>query len=608
MSDTYVTKINSKFIAASEVVPNSPLATTLATLGAAGAYEVVSLNANGKPNVANPSTKVIYLTKSSTAGLTDPYTEWIYTGTNGEAAVESKWEIIGETTIDLSGYKRTQTAVNDPSASGNTLTAIATISQDAQGVITATKKTIQDGTTSQKGVVQLQDSIGATETTDTKAATPKSVRDAINALDVSAIGGSGKYITTVSEADGKISATAVDFPTTMTPSSHAHGSITNDGKIGTTANLSVVTGTGGAVTTKDLTVNAPSASGNSVEFIDSVSQASDGKITASKKTVSTMGGANGTAAGTAGLVPAPTATDNNKFLKGDGTWSTVATSDTKVTQTVVTSSDTSEYPVLYAPSGQTSTTTTTAKFATAAKYKPSTNTLSVNISGDAATASAAKSGSTLDNAINGKADKVASATDGNLASLTSTGNLADSGKKASDFATSAQGTKADSAIQGVKLYGASANLTPDSGKVVTIPNAIAQGATGATNGLLTAADKLKLDGLTSGATKVESSTTNGNIKINGTETTVYTHPTTTAATAAAVKVGKDSAGHVVLGAALTASDVGAATTAQGTKADSAVQDVTVAGTSVVDSSTKVAAIQVATSAVYGVVTIETDTF
>ena len=58
------------------------------------------------------------------------------------------------------------------------------------------------------------------------------------------------------------------------------------------------------------------------------------------------------------------------------------------------------------------------------------------------------------------------------------------------------------------------------------------------------------------ATKTESSTTNGNIKINGTETTVYTHPTATATDAAAVKVGKDSSGHVVLGDALTKSDVG----------------------------------------------------
>ena len=34
----------------------------------------------------------------------------------------------------------------------------------------------------------------------------------------------------------------------------------------------------------------------------------------------TMVGANGTNAGTTGAVPAPTATDNTKFLRGDGTW------------------------------------------------------------------------------------------------------------------------------------------------------------------------------------------------------------------------------------------------------------------------------------------------
>lgn len=74
----------------------------------------------------------------------------------------------------------------------------------------------------------------------------------------------------------------------------------------------------------------------------------------------------------------------------------------------------------------------------------------------------------------------------------------------------------------------------------------------------------KLANIAEGATKVEASSTNGKIKINGTDTIVYTHPTTTAVTAAAVKVGKDSSGHVVLGNALTAIDVGAiATTAKG---------------------------------------------
>lgn len=40
----------------------------------------------------------------------------------------------------------------------------------------------------------------------------------------------------------------------------------------------------------------------------------------------------------------------------------------------------------------------------------------------------------------------------------------------------------------------------------------------------TSAYKSKVDGITTGATKVESSSTNGNIKINSTEKTVYTHP------------------------------------------------------------------------------------
>lgn len=47
---------------------------------------------------------------------------------------------------------------------------------------------------------------------------------------------------------------------------------------------------------------------------------------------------------------------------------------------------------------------------------------------------------------------------------------------------------------------------------------------------LSKADRTKLDGIASGATKVEASDTNGKIKINGTDTTVYTHPTSGANT------------------------------------------------------------------------------
>ena len=53
--------------------------------------------------------------------------------------------------------------------------------------------------------------------------------------------------------------------------------------------------------------------------------------------------------------------------------------------------------------------------------------------------------------ISGKADKVAGATNGNFAGLDANGNLTDSGKKAADFATAAQGALADTAIQSEDL-------------------------------------------------------------------------------------------------------------------------------------------------------------
>ena len=51
-------------------------------------------------------------------------------------------------------YKTTQTAKADPTAGGTTITAIDTISQNTNGVITATKKTIRSASGTQTGVVQ----------------------------------------------------------------------------------------------------------------------------------------------------------------------------------------------------------------------------------------------------------------------------------------------------------------------------------------------------------------------------------------------------------------------------------------------------------------------
>lgn len=82
-----------------------------------------------------------------------------------------------------------------------------------------------------------------------KAATVSTVTNAINALDggIIGVGSTNKTITSLSQTDGNVSATfdvinitksqVSDFPTEMTPSSHVHGNITNDGDITTTATI-----------------------------------------------------------------------------------------------------------------------------------------------------------------------------------------------------------------------------------------------------------------------------------------------------------------------------------------------------------------------------------
>ena len=69
-----------------------------------GAFVTAALTTGEKPvpNVPEPSNKVIYLTKDADSEIKDPYTEWIYS---------NKWEIIGETTVDLSDYyKKSETS------------------------------------------------------------------------------------------------------------------------------------------------------------------------------------------------------------------------------------------------------------------------------------------------------------------------------------------------------------------------------------------------------------------------------------------------------------------------------------------------------------------
>lgn len=113
-----------------------------------------------------------------------------------------------------------------------------------------------------------------------------------------------------------------------------------------------------------------------------------------------------------------------------------------------------------------------------AKYdKPSTGIAKTDLADDVQ-ASLGKADTALqDSDIDDKADKVSGATADNFAGLDSNGNLKDSGSKASDFATAAQGTKADSAIQTVKVNGSA--LTPDANKAVDVTFEIPERVTAA---------------------------------------------------------------------------------------------------------------------------------
>ena len=74
--------------------------------------------------------------------------------------------------------KTKQSAKSSPSASGTDIAFIDTVSQNENGEITATRKTVRPASTSQTGVVQLDNTLSGGSTT--KVPTTKTVKDAID--------------------------------------------------------------------------------------------------------------------------------------------------------------------------------------------------------------------------------------------------------------------------------------------------------------------------------------------------------------------------------------------------------------------------------------------
>lgn len=343
-------------------------------------------------------------------------------------------------------FKLKQQAKTSPTASGSTLEFIDSITQDENGEITASKKAVQDGTTSQKGAVQLAGSIGAIVASENnKAATEKAVRDAIN------------NVKTIGISNGH---------------------------------------TGGTIF---LTVNCSSQDFYNTEIEISVSESSNGKgftvVSAPRYIGNTFSGLLKVVNGVSGNIPIRCLnwTDENgkryfgfaATINGSFRFSFSALGpESRVAQISVSDA---------ALSDVTEISRLTVRNCVSAENNTAVGSPSIPTYVDAnGNVQACTDDFVHDSEIVSKANIVSSATAGNFAGLDSNGDLTDSGSKASDFATAAQGSKADSAIQGVKIN--NTTLMPDSNKVVTVPL-----ATTSADGAMSAADKTKLDGIAEGA-------------------------------------------------------------------------------------------------------------
>ena len=130
----------------------------------------ISLAKLGIPNVMQyqGQTATTQTMSDGSATATIALTTGNYTAKKGDVVIDSssareyiwngsKWELFG--VDNISSYKLKQTAVTSPNASSTAIAFIDTISQDANGVITATKKTVQNATTGQAGVVKVGSNI-----------------------------------------------------------------------------------------------------------------------------------------------------------------------------------------------------------------------------------------------------------------------------------------------------------------------------------------------------------------------------------------------------------------------------------------------------------------
>ena len=182
--------------------------------------------------------------------------QWFYNKSEVDTALDGKISksqtqglVKNDGSIDTNTYLTTHQDISGKEDTSNKVTSWSSTTTDAHYPSEKLVKSSLDGKAASSH------NHTKSEITDFPTTMPPSSHTHGNLSNDGKIGSaSGKIITTgtsgtLQASDSITKSMISDFPTSMTPTSHTHGNLSNDGKLGTTSGKPVITTTGGAVTT-----------------------------------------------------------------------------------------------------------------------------------------------------------------------------------------------------------------------------------------------------------------------------------------------------------------------------------------------------------------------
>lgn len=284
-----------------------------AAIGDFGGYKVVSGDpSTGEPIMPSgetPSPNFIYLVKDTSVTGVDKYKEWICTNTTAPYV----WELVGDTSMDLSGYAQ----IPASKVQGNIVTFTSTDElADSGATVASLENKIESISVNGNTQTITSKNVDLTVPVATSA-TPE--MDGTAAVGTSSDFARADHVhpSDTSKQDVLTFQTAYDPSTNKAATmSDVTGAVANKAdKVAnaTAGDLAALDSNGNLVSAnasvsdfkeKQTPVTDPTASGNTTSFIDTISQNANGDITVTKKTVSTVSASTHASGGQNGLMTA----------------------------------------------------------------------------------------------------------------------------------------------------------------------------------------------------------------------------------------------------------------------------------------------------------------